>query len=1341
MPQVLHIIEYLDQGGGTRAALTTAKWSSKLNTYEHRIVALKSADAHALALAKKAGVPVTVAPDQNELSRLIEIADIVQVEYWNAPAINAFLHKDWPASRLAIWCHIAGNTSPHMITPALGTVASTLIACTPTTYHEHPVFQQLRANQNATKAGLAIAPANFDRVKNAQPKAHRGFNVGYIGTVDFVKMHPNFVPMSASIEVPNINFIVCGNGIQEQLQQQAAAMGAADRFSFRGFVEDIASVISTLDVYGYPLCEDTYAAAELNLQEVMYAGIPPVVFPYGGVKGLIQHNKTGLIVHSEEDYKRAIEYLYFNPTERKRLGYNASQYARQRFGPENAARSMNQIYERLLQQPKLKHLWPSEKVAQSSSLPEMKEAAAMMTLVPGHRQASEATAAQVFAASLGSYGEALLVSLDGRDIQAVLKAEQEISRMSSQTFNGGLRRYAINTPDDPYLHLWAGLYFEQHKQYGPAITEYATALQKGLEEWRIQWYVAKTLRKSGKDEEARRLYEALRNEVPGFDDLTNDLSYTESASPVISFITSAIQESDEPELKTSKPAIRVSALVSTYNAEAFIDGCLNNLVNQTLFKKGELEIIVVDACSPQDEKSWVERYQQYHDNIHYIRTPEREPLYASWNRAIRMAEGTYLTSANTDDRHRVDALEVMADYLDGHADIALVYPGQIDTDEPNETFETTLSKKVLNWPPYSYAELERHCIIGSQPMWRRILHNEYGLFREEFISAGDYEFWLRIGKHEMFYRYPETLGLYYRNPEGIEHGADTGKQETIRIWQEYGMFERGIPLILGGRLITEAHIPQFLPPETEPKLTFDQYIEQFEVAVHDSDFSEALSIAESTVVHFGELPYPHILQAIALRQLARHSEAILALENSIQIDETPEALVELIQLSRTTGNHDEAAKTEAYVRQKYPDWNKKLIQLAETESPEAVAERSKPALPDDLDYTITSFSVLKDNFEQMLRMDNTKHAEQLALAATRKFPDHHEAWVLQATSLRLKGHLDRARQAIEQSLRIQDSAEALAELLHVSLALGNEPEAGEIAAQMIKMYPEFEEQIRMALPPSISLPLDTTIAFSDTIKAFMPLQAMKIKQLRAMDYCLVSYPRSGNTWMRLLITHSLLLNRGETTAPGILPFPAKLVVPDLHRDPVSDTWTTQNGYGFRVFKSHDLAGVANQPILYLFRNPADALVSYYHFHKRQPELRHLALTSCDAFCLSKIEEYRAHLNTAIKVKECNPSKMHMLSYESLHLNPISALSEVMAFLQADVPESILVDAVDHCQFDAYQKSEKTRTDTPERFMRIGKPGTGHTELSYATLQTIESELLSLYEEALSLEGAMHMMQA
>jgi glycosyltransferase involved in cell wall biosynthesis len=91
-------------------------------------------------------------------------------------------------------------------------------------------------------------------------RPHAGFNVGYIGTVDSFKMHPRYVPMSAGIQVPDAHFVVCGPGNLEQLQAQTRDLGAADRFDFRGYVNDIKPVIETFDVYGYPLCESTYAS-------------------------------------------------------------------------------------------------------------------------------------------------------------------------------------------------------------------------------------------------------------------------------------------------------------------------------------------------------------------------------------------------------------------------------------------------------------------------------------------------------------------------------------------------------------------------------------------------------------------------------------------------------------------------------------------------------------------------------------------------------------------------------------------------------------------------------------------------------------------------------------------------------------------------------------------------------------------------------------------------------------------------------------------------------------------------------------------------------------------------
>ena len=226
---------------------------------------------------------------------------------------------------------------------------------------------------------------------------------------------------------------------------------------------------------------------------------------------------------------------------------------------------------------------------------------------------------------------------------------------------------------------------------------------------------------------------------------------------------------------------------------------MQDLVEQTLYKQGKLQIVIVDSASPQNEQSIVKEFQAKYANIVYERTPERETLYAAWNRAIKMSHGKYITNANTDDRHRFDALEVMANFLDTHPEVSLAYPNQLITTVPNDTFVTTQGNRHWNWPPYSYEQMKQGCCLGSQPMWRKSLHDKYGYFRSEFHCAGDYEFWLRIGSQgEKLALIPEILGLYYFNPQGIEHGTPgRAGQETDQICDEYGIKRLYIPNISG----------------------------------------------------------------------------------------------------------------------------------------------------------------------------------------------------------------------------------------------------------------------------------------------------------------------------------------------------------------------------------------------------------------------------------------------------------------------------------------------------------------------------------------------------------------
>jgi len=211
----------------------------------------------------------------------------------------------------------------------------------------------------------------------------------------------------------------------------------------------------------------------------------------------------------------------------------------------------------------------------------------------------------------------------------------------------------------------------------------------------------------------------------------------------------------------------VSAIVSAYNAERFLRGCLEDLENQTIADR--LQIIVVDSGSEQNEFSIVKEFQNRYPNIEYIRSARRETVYAAWNRGIVAASGQYITNANADDRHREDAFERMVEVLEGNEDIALVYADAAVSTKENEAFDSADVIGHFRWPDFEPRRLFEVCYVGPQPMWRGDLHERYGYFDVEFQSAGDYEYWLRLCSNETFQHISDVLGLYLYSPASVEH--------------------------------------------------------------------------------------------------------------------------------------------------------------------------------------------------------------------------------------------------------------------------------------------------------------------------------------------------------------------------------------------------------------------------------------------------------------------------------------------------------------------------------------------------------------------------------------------
>ena len=238
----------------------------------------------------------------------------------------------------------------------------------------------------------------------------------------------------------------------------------------------------------------------------------------------------------------------------------------------------------------------------------------------------------------------------------------------------------------------------------------------------------------------------------------------------VKYSTVKVEEIDSQQaIRDYSTQTKVSAIVSTYNSEKFIRGCLDDLINQTLYTRNELEIVIIDSGSKQNEEGIIREYQSLHKNIKYLKT-DRETIYSAWNRGVKQASGIYLTNANTDDRHSPFAFEKMADFLDKNQNknINVVYADSYVTKFENENWGTKRVKGIFKWPEYNIRHLFDICYLGPQPMWRKSLHDKFGYFDAEYQSAGDYEFWLRLStKGVNFAHLNEILGIYYENENSV----------------------------------------------------------------------------------------------------------------------------------------------------------------------------------------------------------------------------------------------------------------------------------------------------------------------------------------------------------------------------------------------------------------------------------------------------------------------------------------------------------------------------------------------------------------------------------------------
>jgi|GEM_PF-449736 len=459
--QVLHLIEKLSLGGAGRSLLGLAKYSAQQG-FSHTVYSVLPPDPAALTQAQKVGAEV-ITGDASTFSKLLILADIVQIHFWNAPELYRILQGELPAVRILCWSHISGEFAPQVLTPELLRFCDALAASSTHTA-ELPIFREYAKKKPS--ATILDSPdfSEFTVPKSTQDER---FTVVYVGTVDFVKMHPDFVSMHAQADIPNLRVLVCGDGpAMPTLKRQAAETSPPNRFEFLGYQKDPAPTLARAQIFGCPLATDNYATSELALQEAMYLGIPPLLLSRAGPARMIEHGVTGYLAKDKSDYTRKLEKLAASPKERAALGKKAARFARENWGAERSAHQMVTLYRQLLKNPKRKRK--------------------PLATGPSSRGVT------AFLQSLGANAPQFRHSLEGASLHGIAgekAADRFIAASSAQLASasaGGVLHYRISYPSDPYLRYWSGLILAKQGRNALAAMEFRMALQLGFSPSRLQ---------------------------------------------------------------------------------------------------------------------------------------------------------------------------------------------------------------------------------------------------------------------------------------------------------------------------------------------------------------------------------------------------------------------------------------------------------------------------------------------------------------------------------------------------------------------------------------------------------------------------------------------------------------------------------------------------------------------------------------------------------------------------------------------------------------------------------------------------------------------------------------
>ena len=190
----------------------------------------------------------------------------------------------------------------------------------------------------------------------------------------------------------------------------------------------------------------------------------------------------------------------------------------------------------------------------------------------------------------------------------------------------------------------------------------------------------------------------------------------------------------------------ISIITVVYNGEKYLEETIKSVIDQTYDK---VEYVIIDGGSTDGTLDIIKKYE---DKIDYWVSEKDSGIYDAMNKGIDLATGEWINFMNSGDVFTT--LDILAEII--NSNFSNKFYGVIFG-------YVKIVDKNRNWlgyrHPYKKFEncdlLKENCVAHQASFTNRNIFKNIGKFSIEYKINGDYEFWLRAKKNNIYFKHIE----------------------------------------------------------------------------------------------------------------------------------------------------------------------------------------------------------------------------------------------------------------------------------------------------------------------------------------------------------------------------------------------------------------------------------------------------------------------------------------------------------------------------------------------------------------------------------------------------------